>query len=68
MGPKFGGSVSATEYIDHCGLYIDMALLEYQLYKTIDVNFISLLNDTFIKQVVFYYFANQYLCEHTKFV
>ena len=44
MGPKFGGSVSATEYIDHCGLYIDMALLEYQLYKTIDVNFISLLN------------------------
>ena len=29
MGPKFGGSVSATEYIDHCGIYIDIALLEY---------------------------------------
>ena len=46
MGPKSGGSVSATEYIDHCGIYIDMVLLEYQLYKTIDVNFISLLNFT----------------------
>ena len=22
MGPKFGGSVSATAYIDHCGIYI----------------------------------------------
>ena len=41
MGPKSGGSVSATEYIDHCGIYIDMALLEYQLYKTLNVYFIS---------------------------
>ena len=41
MEPKFGGSVSGTEYIDHCGIYIDMSLLECQLYKTIDVNFIS---------------------------
>ena len=41
MGPKFGGSVSATKYIDHCGIDIDMALLEYQLYKIIDVHFLN---------------------------